>query len=185
MDKTKAHTYPDTELIAGALRNDRRYQELLYFKYADRMFTVAMQYMKDEDEAADVLQESFIKVFRGIEQLSDTRAFAGWLRRIVVNTALEHFKRKKRYFDIIEDASYEDDKSVSMELFKDLDSSEIVRFVNQLPEKAALVLKLYVLEGFAHHEIAEMMGISVGTSKSQLNRAKELLRQMVAVGYEQ
>ncbi len=185
MERSKAHTYPDSELIAGVLRKDRRSQEMLYFKYADRMFTVAMQYMKDEDEAADVLQESFIKVFRSLESLETHMAFVGWLRRIVVNTALEHFKRKKRYFEIVEEATVSDESSVSMELFNDLESSEIVRFVNQLPEKAALVLKLYVLEGFAHHEIAEAMGISVGTSKSQLNRAKDLLRKMVAVGYEQ
>lgn len=178
MDKNNPHSYSDSELIEGALKKDRHFQEMLYRKYADGMFTVACNYSENEDEAADILQEGFIKVFRNLKYHNQSKSLGGWIRRIVINTALEQYKRKKRHLEVLED--YSNEENVSYEdLFKDLNNIEVIRYVNNLPSKAQMVIKLYAIEGYAHQEIASALNISVGTSKSQLSRAKQLLREMI------
>lgn len=171
--------YSDSELIEGCLQNNRQYQELLYRKYADGMFTVACNYSRDDDEAADILQESFVKVFRKLKQHNPDNSLGGWIRRVVINTALEHYRKRQRYEEVLEESTYNIEEDSSN--LNDIDSGEIVRLVNALPDKAQMVLKLFVLENFGHQEIASELGISVGTSKSQLNRAKVLLREMINV----
>lgn len=179
MFKKLPHNYSDDELIKGTLNKDRHYQEMLYRKYADGMFTVACNYSNDDDEAADVLQESFIKVFRKLDMHDSTKSLGGWIKTIVINTALEQYKKKTRHLEVLKDYS-EDEQNNQIELFENTNSIEIIKFVNNLPTKAQLVLKLYTIEGYAHQEIATALNISVGTSKSQLNRAKFLLREMIS-----
>lgn len=177
--KKQAQRYSDHELIAGALKRDRHFQEMLYRKYADAMFTVACNYSENDDEAADILQESFIKVFKHLDKHDSNRSLGGWIRKIVVNTALENYRQKKRNLEILKEYHLEEEYD-SDQSFENVEDSEIVRYVNQLPDKAKMVLKLFTLEGYAHQEIAEALNISVGTSKSQLNRAKQLIREMIA-----
>lgn len=166
----------DKDLIEGCLKNDRLYQEALYRKYADGMYRVAWTYAKDEDEAADILQDGFINVFRKLNRYKFEGSFEGWIRRIIVNKALEHYRAKRRKEEVLREYNEHQSHSTD-ELLSGIQAKELVRMVNHLPEKAALVLKLYAIEGYAHREIAEMMGISEGTSKSQLNRARALLRE--------
>jgi RNA polymerase sigma-70 factor (ECF subfamily) len=142
------------------------------------MFSVACNYSDNDDEAADILQEGFIKVFRNLDTHDSSKSLGGWIRRIVVNTALEHYKKKKRHLEVLEDYSNEE-KANQEELFENVKSEEVIKHVNNLPSKAQMVLKLYTIEGYAHQEIATALNISVGTSKSQLSRAKHLLRGMI------
>ena len=162
-------------LIEGCLKNNRRYQEALYRRFADKMYRVAWTYAKDEDEASDILQDGFINVFRNLHRYKFEGSFEGWIRRIIVNKALEHYRSKRRKEEVIREFSEHQSLMVD-DLLSSLQAKELVNLVNKLPEKAAMVLKLYAIEGYAHREIADMMGITEGTSKSQLNRARGLLR---------
>jgi RNA polymerase sigma-70 factor (ECF subfamily) len=175
MKSGKDAEYTEAELIAGCLKDKRSFQEALYRRFADAMYRVAWTYTKDEDEACDVLQEAFINVFRHLKKFKQDGSLEGWIRRIVVNKALEHYRAKRRKFEVEDAYNQVQDQSLSDER-DGLSSEEIIQQVNSLPEKAALVLKLYAIEGYAHQEIAEALGISEGTSKSQLSRARQLLK---------
>jgi len=177
LNQKKPYQYSDEELVKGSLGRDKYYQELLYRKYADGMFTIACSYSDNDDEAADILQEGFIKVFRKLKQHDTTKSLGGWIKRIVVNTALESYRKKTRHLEVVED--YYNDESVGYNIFENSNSINIIKYVNDLPPKAKMVLKLYAVEGYAHQEIATALNISVGTSKSQLSRAKSLLRTML------
>ncbi|TNE70820.1 MAG: sigma-70 family RNA polymerase sigma factor [Bacteroidetes bacterium] len=177
MKEKLPHQYSDNVLIEGSLKQDRHLQEMLYRKYADAMYTLACNYSENDDEAADILQESFIKVFRKLKDHDKEKSLGGWIRRIVINTAIEHFRRKKRYQEVID--TYCSESADQMDILEGLKDTEIVSYVNKLPAKAQMVLKLFTLEGYGHQEIADALKISVGTSKSQLNRAKMLLKDMI------
>lgn len=169
----------DEELIKGCLQDKRAFQEALYRRYADQMYSVVMMYAKDADDAADILQDSFINVFRKLHDFRLESPLGAWIRRIVVNKALEHFRKKQRKRELIEELSFEETPMVDG-ILERINASEIVRLVNDLPAKAAMILKLYAIEGYQHNEIAEMLDISEGTSKSQLNRARTLLKEKLA-----
>jgi RNA polymerase sigma-70 factor (ECF subfamily) len=174
----KPYEFSDEELIKGALKKDKYLQEMLYRKYADGMFSVACNYSDNDDDAADILQDGFIKVFKKLDSHDPSKSLGGWIRRIIINTALDQYKRKKRHLEIVED--YHLEETEDLNLFENYNAIEIVKYVNDLPEKAKMVLKLYAIEGYGHQEIATSMNISVGTSKSQLNRAKHLLKLMIS-----
>ena len=177
MSDKQPYEYSDDELLSGALKKDKYFQESLYRKYADGMFSVACNCSDNDDEAADILQEGFIKVFRNLKQHDRTKSLGGWIRRIIINTALENYKKKMRHLEVVQE--YANETRDELNIFENIHGIEVVKYVNKLPAKAKMVLKLYTLEGFAHQEIATALNISVGTSKSQLNRAKNLLREMI------
>lgn len=166
----------EKELIERCITKERQYQERLYRKYADKMFRVCLTYTKDEDEACDVLQDAFIKVFASLNSYTFSGSFEGWIRRIVVNTALSHYQRKHREIENL--SLYKTYGEPAVETVIDnINAEAVIELVNKLPEKAGLVLKLYAIEGYDHKEISGLMNISVGTSKSQLNRARSLLKE--------
>ena len=135
-----------------------------------------MMYSSDSDEAADILQDSFINIFRKLDEFRFESALGAWIRRIVVNKSIEYIRKNKRKKEFIDELSYvETDKAEGV--LERINSAEIVRLVNDLPAKAAMILKLYAIEGYQHNEIAQMLEISEGTSKSQLNRARTLLKE--------
>jgi len=169
---------PEQELIEECIAQNRQCQEFLYRKYADKMYNVSLSYAKDEDEACDILQEGFIKVFRNLTNFNQNGSFQGWIRRIIVNTALEHFRKKNREREHL--SVYHKFIEPRVEnILNTLHAQEIIRLVNQLPAKAAMVLKLYAIEGYSHKEIAGQLEITEGTSKSQLNRARSLLKDSI------
>ena len=170
----------ERELVEGCIAKKRRYQEQLYYRYGTDMYQVCLMYAKNEADASDILQESFIKVFKNIQGFRFQGALGAWIRRTVVHTAINAYKKKQRETKLVVAMPEEvcADFSVN-EITEGLDPNEIVRLVNQLPKKAQQVLKLYALEGYKHQEIADLLDISVGTSKSQLNRAKKLLQKAI------
>ena len=167
------------ELIDKCISNDRKAQETLYRLYADKMYNVCLTYTKDEDEACDVLQEGFVKVFKNLKAYSYNGSFEGWIRKIIVNTALSAYHKRKREREKKEEYVVHTEPIID-NILNDIHAEDLIALVNELPEKAALVLKLFAIEGYEHKEIAKMMGISEGTSKSQLNRARYLLKQAIA-----
>jgi len=163
-------------MISKCLNDERSAQEQLYRLYADKMFAVCMNYAGDREEAADFLQNGFLTVFSKLHLFSFNGSFEGWIRRIMVNSALTILRKKKRFNEALENIEYIQElpeHEVDMEL---IPSAEVIAKVNDLPSKSAMVLKLFAIEGYTHQEIAEIMDITVGTSKSQLNRARTLLK---------
>ncbi len=167
----------DEELIEGCKKGSERFQRLLYHKYAPRMYGTCLRYMKSEDEAKDVLQDAFIKVFTKLKEYRGEGSFEGWIRRIMVNTAINmHIKNKK--FSFHADIDTVGHSLSGKELPTDtLYVEEILGLVQKLPTGYRTVFNLYEIEGYAHKEIAEMLGVSVNTSKTQLMHARQTLQK--------
>ena len=168
----------EKELIEGCVAYDRDYQEAFYRKFADKMYGVSFSYAENEAEACDILQEGFIRIFRKIDKYSFEGSLEGWVRKVIVNTALEFYRKKKREREVFEEFGKTVESKID-DIIGKINAGEIIKLVNALPRKAAMVMKLYAVEGYNHKEIALEMNISEGTSKSQLNRARTLLKEAI------
>jgi RNA polymerase sigma-70 factor (ECF subfamily) len=175
--------YTDAELIEGCLRGKRSYHRHLYNRYAVKMLSVCMRYIKSQAEAEDVLQEGFINVFLKLKSFRQEGSLEGWIRRIMINTSLMQLRNKimissgneNEAADLPADDTLENEDS----FWNTLSSQELFEIIHSLPEGYKTVFLLYVLDDFSHKEIAEMLGITEGTSKSQLSRAREMLKTRV------
>lgn len=165
----------DEDLIKGCAKGDRASQKALYDRYARKMMVTCLRYARSSQEAEDILQEGFVKVFSNIAKFRSESQLSTWITRIMINTALNK-QRSKVYMvpmvDVNEGHSVlEEDVSLSHFHLNDL-----LEIIQSLPDGCRIVFNLFAIEGYSHKEISEMTGISVGTSKSQYNRAKSLLR---------
>lgn len=168
----------DSDLIEGCKQENRKAQYELYQRFSGKMYGVCLRYASNTEEAEDILQEGFIKVFRKIDSFRGEGSFEGWIRRIFVNTSIEHFRRKNHLQPISEkEESTIEGKYLSV--LDDLAEKDIIALVQQLSPGYRTVFNMYVVEGYTHKEIADMLGISEGTSKSQLSRAKLILQDLV------
>ncbi len=156
--------------------NDRYMQDLLYKKYAPRMYGVCLRYSGNTEDANDLLQEGFIKVYRNLSKFRGEGSFEGWIRRIFINTSIEHFRRKTQLYKITE-AQENTIEDTDLTALNTLAVKDILQMINELSPGYKAVFNLYVVEGYSHKEIAEMLGITEGTSKSQLARAKGVLKK--------
>ena len=153
----------------------------LYKSYSSAMYSTLLRMVRDDDLAKDLLQEAFVKAFKKISSLSEPNAFGGWLKRIVVNTGLEHIRKQKIDFedvDAIEDVQ-EDIEDEAL-----IENETIHNAIKSLPDGCRAVVCLHLLEGYKHKEIAEQLGISESTSKTQYKHAKSLLRKKLIHYYE-
>lgn len=167
-------------LLEGCLKGDPKAQEELYDRYAPRMYGICRSYSENDQEAQDLLQEAFIKVFKNIEKCTTQGSLEAWVRRVVVNNNIDHYRHKNKKYGIKETSTDEDlnsDELVENEALRSFHQNDLLRILRILPKGYRMVLNLYIVEGYAHKEIAEMLGISVSTSKSQFFRAKELLKK--------
>jgi len=172
------HIVKESDLIKGCVEKNRAMQKLLYDRYAPKMYTVCLRYCKNAEDAQDLLQEGFIKIFRNIDNYRGDGSFEGWMRRIFVNTSIAHFRKVVNVSIPPEDQELNiEDKSVTaLDNFAERD---IISLVQELSPGYRQVFNLYVIEGYSHKDISEMLGIGEGTSKSQLARAKSMLRSMI------
>ena len=163
------------ELLDGCRRGDRRKQELLYKQTASKMLGVCMRYARDKYEAEDILQMGFVKVFQKINEFKEQGSFEGWIRRIMVNTAIEVFRKNQRLLNVVDIDEVFD---VPQEMFdmNKLETEDLLRLIRHLSGGYKLVFNLYAIEGYSHKEIAEKLGITEGASKSQLSRARTVLK---------
>ncbi|MCW3125719.1 MAG: polymerase, sigma-24 subunit, subfamily [Bacteroidetes bacterium] len=172
-------TYTEQELIAGCITGDRKFQELLYHTYSSKMFSVCLRYANEYSAAEDLLQEGFVKVFKNIEKFRSEGSFEGWIRRIFVNNSIEHFRKKANLYVVQETEAltyeYYDDNALQ-KLMKD----DLMKLIQSLSSGYRTIFNLYVIEGYSHKEIGEMLGVTEGTSKSQLARARYLLQKKIA-----
>lgn len=166
------------EIIKGCLNNNVKCQQSLFERYAGKMMTVCLRYAKDQMEAEDIFQEAFIRVFKYLHQFKFDGSFEGWIRRVVVNTALKSISKKKIVFSNKE--GYEE-VSVQVEsyAYSNLGEDDILKLISQLPDGYRLVFNLNVIEGFSHDEIAKMLKIEPSTSRSQLVKARKMLQNKI------
>lgn len=165
------------ELVEGCIRDDPRAQQTLYERFSPLMFAVCLRYIKEIAEAEDVLLKAFMKVFSSIRKFRGEGSLEGWIRRIVVNESLMYLRQNKTLYLTVD---VESAKSASTVASDHLEAADLLSIVQQLPVGYRTVFNLYAIEGYAHAEIAGMLGISEGTSKSQLSRAKMMLRNMLS-----
>lgn len=166
-------------LVEQCRANNAKAQLTLYKQYCDGMFIVASRYIKDTAAAEDAMQESFIKAFKKIEQFKGDVTFGAWLKRIVINTCLDVLKKKKIYFDEINDNTLriEDEEDTGWEVGDGTTMIEINSAIDKLSESHKAVVKLFLLEGFDHQEIADILGITESASRTNLHRGKIQLQQ--------
>ena len=174
----------ENELISGCIRQDRSCQEALYKRFYGKMMGVCLRYAKNRDEASDMLQEGFIKVFTSIRNFASKGSFEGWVRRIIVNTAVDHLRRNKHEYMIVSTVYAREgdvpDPAEEVEdenLMNNLSEEEILNAISQLSPAYRTVFNLYVMEELPHKEIADQLGISEGTSKSNLAKARFQLKK--------
>jgi RNA polymerase sigma factor (sigma-70 family) len=173
-------TYTIEELINRSKAGERKAQELLYRQFASKMLGVCMRYATDKMEAEDMLQGGFIKMFTKLEDYRGDGSFEGWLRRIMVYSSIEYYRKHHKMVQMMDVADMGDEPSVNPSAMATISAQDLMRLINQLSPGYKMVFNLYAIEGYSHREIAGMMGITEGASKSQLSRARSILKYLIA-----
>jgi RNA polymerase sigma factor (sigma-70 family) len=168
----------DKALADGCSKGDRTVQKAFYDRFSRKLMATCLRYAKSVAEAEDILQEGFIKAFANIKNFRHESKLETWLTRIMINTALNHQRKKLYLFPMldVEDIPLREDEKISL---SDFHLSELMNFVQSLPDGCRVVFNLFAIEGYSHKEIADMLSISEGTSKSQFSRARQLLMQRI------
>lgn len=165
------------DIISGCQKGKRSAQDRLYAKYSAMLYGVCLRYTNTKEEAEDVMQEGWVKIYKNISSYSMEGSFEGWMRRIMVNTAITGYRKNKKHMyqsDITDPINHEHYKTP--ENTADYTQEELLNAIEQLPPGYKLVFNMYVIEGYKHKEIAEQLGVNINTSKSQLSRAKQHLQ---------
>jgi len=178
------------EIVDGCIRGKRKFQKRLFEKYYGKMMAICYRYAKDSDEAQDMVQNGFIKVFKKLDVYNFEGSLEGWIRRIMVNTAIDQIRKNKRNPFLIEDVdraqNVEEDVPFSTEedeFYSKLKAKTAIKAISELSPAYRTVFNMYVIEGFTHKEIADYLGISEGTSKSNLAKAKQKLRAQLTLKF--
>ena len=171
-------TMDEKQIIKGCLKGDRKSQKTMYEHYYATLFGIALRYSKNKEEAKDILHEAFIKIFSNLSQYSGKGAFEGWLKKIVINTAitqLQKFQKENFHFDIDEINEAQIQNNLTDFDEDEFTAEDAMELMQKLPDKYRIVMNLYAIEQYSHKEIGEMIGIGEGASKSRLLRARKLL----------
>ncbi|HLT54326.1 MAG TPA: sigma-70 family RNA polymerase sigma factor [Flavobacteriaceae bacterium] len=164
------------QLIQNCKTHDTKAQSELYNLFSSKLFSICLKYSRNYAEAEDNLQDAFVTIFKKISQFNDKGSFEGWLKRITINTVLQRYRDKSVINLVNENIPDEEDVTIEDE---DISLDYLLKIIQELPDRYRLVFNLYVLDGYSHNDIAEMLEISVGTSKSNLSRAKQLLKENI------
>ncbi|MEA9411441.1 RNA polymerase sigma factor [Flavobacterium sp. PL02] len=168
----------ETEIIQLAIDNNRQAQQQIYSKFSSKMLSVCRQYIKDIQLAEDVMITSFMKVFVNLNRFENKGSFEGWIRRIMVNECISYLRVQKKV-KFIEDENYTEESFNGIE--SQLSTDQIQFLIDSLPDGYKMVFNLYAIEGYKHNEIATMLGINEGTSKSQLSHARKMLQKQIII----
>jgi len=169
----------ETKLISDCIKGDRQAQSTLYAMFVSKMFVVCLRYAKSKEEAEEILQEGFLKAFRFLHQFKREGSLEGWIRKIMVNCALQKLRNKSRMAPVISIESYHDQFVIDEYIESSMGSKELLKLVMILPPAYKMVFNLYVFEGYKHREIADILGITEGTSKSNLADARAFLQKRI------
>ncbi len=165
--------------IIAAKKGNPVAQRYLYEQYKIPLFTVCLRYSRDRSEAEDILQEGFIKIFKDLNQYEGKGAIGAWMRKVMVNTALQYIRKWKKDWKHVDSQDYKEAFQTSEIAFQNLGLEEITHMIQQLPNGYKVVFNLYVVEGYSHKEIGVLLGINENTSKSQLFKAKAALKKQI------
>ena len=169
-------------LLKECKRGKSGSQEKLYRRFASAMYGLCLQYASDEEDAQDILQDGFIKVFAKLDQVKNPAALPGWIRRVMINTALERY-RSQVILQRVDELREEPQVDSGNEALDRISCDELVALIQTLSPRYRMVFNLYAIEGYSHQEISEELGISVGTSKSNLSRARGILQEKIRSVY--
>jgi RNA polymerase sigma factor (sigma-70 family) len=170
----------EEELIRGCIREEAACQRELFNRYASRMLGVCNRYARTPADAEDILQDAFIKVFDKMHQFKFEGSFEGWIRRIMVNTALKKYDLRRYQKEVVGYVTNDNNESsIAPAAYEHLTQKEILELINNLPDGYRVIFNLYVIEGFRHEEISNMLGIQPGTSRSQLVKARSMLQTQI------
>jgi RNA polymerase sigma-70 factor (ECF subfamily) len=165
----------EAELIAGCQRADSKAQKCLYERFASQMYGVCLRYLKNQMDAEEALLNGFMKIYLNIGQFENKGSFEGWVRRVMVNEALAFLRKKEPLYMAVEDSHVQ--VAGTNRADHDLAEEELLDLLKTLPAGYRAVFNLYAIEGYSHKEIADMLGITEGTSKSQLSKARAMLQR--------
>ncbi|MFD1094463.1 RNA polymerase sigma factor [Salegentibacter chungangensis] len=165
------------KLIKQCKKQDIKAQEELYRMYSGKLFGLCLKYSSSYQQAEDNLQDGFMSIFGKISQYKNKGSFEGWMKRIMINTSLQKY-RKERFFEIINEDQLEEDNKVEIDT-DEITLDTLLEHIQELPVRYRQVFNLYVMDGYSHREISEMLDISTGTSKSNLARARNILKEKI------
>ena len=175
----------DKDLLLACQCHDPKSQVVFYDRYKARLMGISRRYAKNIPEAEDILQEAFIRIFQNLHQIKNPEAILAWAKKTVTHTAINYYRANLKFNYLSEDEGLEQPNGEYAELMSQLSTEEILKFIQELPDGYRLIFNLCIVDGYDHAEIAQMLGISAGTSRSQLFKARELLRKKLrAAGIE-
>ncbi len=173
------HKYTLEDILEGCQQGNRKFQELLYQTTSSKMLGICMRYAKDQFEAEDMMQTAFVKIFKKLHDYRGEGSFEGWMRKIMVNTSIEFYRKNLRTLNVVDiDETHEKEASTSFDM-SSLNVKDLMRLIQNLSSGYRMVFNMYAIEGYSHKEIADQLGITEGASKSQLSRARAILREQV------
>lgn len=167
----------DKELVEGCIREDRKYQKILWNLYSSKLMALCLRYCKNQEEAEDALMESFVRIYDKILTFRYQSSLETWMRRITVNISINKLRSQKDIWKELSESEYE--LGYTDNAMYQLEAKQIMQLIERLPVGYRTVFNLFVVEGYTHKEIAEMMGIDEGTSRSQLAKARKSLQEML------
>lgn len=169
----------DNQLIVACKKGNAQAQRRLYEQYQTLMFRICLRYAKDRSEAQDMLQDGFIKIFTDLPKYRGEGAIGAWMRKVMVNTCLQHLRKWKNLFPAMDIQTLVDEPTTTEDIFAVMGAKELTLLIQSLPTGYRIVFNMYVVEGYSHKEIAEALGVTMSTSKSQLFKAKAMLRKLL------
>jgi RNA polymerase sigma factor (sigma-70 family) len=172
-------TYTDEELLLGCRENDSRYQQRFYERFYGKMMSLCSRYCNNREDAEELLNTGFLKVFHNLNTFKSQGSLEGWIRKIILNTILESHRRNIKYKEIIKYPDFEQDESVDNGIISHLYAEDLINLISRLPASSRLVFNLFVIEGYSHNEIADLLNISTGTTKWHVSFAKDKLKKMI------
>lgn len=167
-------------IVSRSIAGDRNAQKMLYNTLAPMMLSVAHRYANHKADAEDIFQESVLNIFKRLEQLRETEKIFGWAKKVVVHEAIRFYKKQRNLVFGDETPALKSIPERDSDIYKKIETDELLRMIQQLPDKMRMVINLYAIEGYSHEEIAEMLGISVGTSKSNLHDARKRIKKLLS-----
>lgn len=172
--------HPDVQLVQACLEGEARSQRLLYEQFKRPMFRICLRYAANRQEAEDFLQDGFVKVFKDLWQYRMEGPLGAWIRKVVLNTILQQLRKRKLAFSDIDTNEVDAQMSTDDDIPGNLDAEILTTYIQKLPDGYRTVFNMFVIEGYTHQEIADALNITVGTSKSQLSKARAMLRTNLA-----
>jgi len=172
------HEYSDLDLVKGCAGGDRRSQEILYKRYFSFAMSICIRYTRDENEAMEIVNDSYMKVMEGLSDYDSSRPFKPWYGKVLVNTAIDNYRKNLKHNDHLSIDTITETEERAPEIEAELSVNDILTLYRHLPVNYKITFNLFEIEGYSHEEIGQMLGVTSSTSRSTLTRTKKMLREL-------